>query len=252
MTNKQALAQAYQFLSPYADKQRWEFNNNLVHLKFITKYIPKTASILDVGCGIGILDLALILLGYKVTGVDKYLFEANNSFSIDNISGLRRVWAEQGLVILPKDILRDNLGKQYGAIISIATIEHQKDPKRFLEGLLAALDSGGLLYIATPNISHLLNRVRFVFGRSPLSGHLENWFNKGESFEGHWREYALKELKAMFTWLNIAIVGARNVQSLRPHFKLTSWRSWYVGKLRLLAYLLPGTGDTNIIIGRKN
>lgn len=251
MVNKEALKKAYTLFSPYADKQAWEFNNNLVHLKFITKYIPKTASILDVGCGIGILDLALILLGYKVTGVDKYLFETNNSFSIDDLNGLRRIWEANGLVILSKDILRDNVAGQFGAVISIATVEHQKDPRRFLAGLLAPLSAGGIIYIATPNISHLLNRARFLFGFSPLSGHLEKWFKKGENFEGHWREYTVKELKQMFAWLNIAIIGARNKQSLRPNFKLTSLRSWYVGIFRLLAYLLPGTGDTNIIIGRK-
>ncbi len=107
MTNKQALREAYALLSPYADKQLWEFNNNLVHLRFITKHIPKTAGILDVGCGIGILDIALILLGYKVAGVDKYVFKANNSFSIEDLNGLRRVWEAQGLEIFPKDILRD-------------------------------------------------------------------------------------------------------------------------------------------------
>ena len=53
MDNAGALKKAYACLSPYADKQHWEFNNNLVHLDFITKYIPKTASLLDIGCGIG-------------------------------------------------------------------------------------------------------------------------------------------------------------------------------------------------------
>lgn len=252
MNNKEALQKAYALLSPYADKQRWEFNNNLVHLRYFTRYIPKTASILDIGCGIGILDLALIFLGYKVAGIDKYVFEPNNSFSIDDMNGLRRIWNEQGLVIKAKDVLRDNIEEQYGAIISIATIEHQSDPKRFLENLLGTLKPGGLLYIATPNISHLLNRTRLAFGLSPLSGHLEKWFKKGESFEGHWREYALKELKQMFAWLDIKVLIAKNKQSMQPGFKLVTPRSWYVGILRLLARLLPGAGDTNIIIGRKS
>lgn len=251
MNNKEALQKAYALLSPYADKQLWEFSNNIAHLRYITRYIPKTASILDIGCGIGILDLALIFLGYKVAGIDKYIFEANNSFSIDDSNGLRRIWNKQGLVIDAKDVLRDNIKEQYGAIISIATIEHQKDPKRFLENLLGALKPGGLLYIATPNISHLLNRARLAFGLSPLSGHLEEWFKKGESFEGHWREYTRKELKQMFSWLDIMVLFAKNKQSMPLAFKLATPRSWYVGILRLLARLLPGTGDNNIVIGKK-
>lgn len=251
MENKQALQKAYSLLSPYADRQRWEFNNNLVHLRFITKYIPKTSSILDVGCGIGILDLALTLLGYKVKGIDKYVFEVNNSFSIDDINDLRRIWDMQGLVILQKDILHDTVEEKYGTVISIAAIEHQKDPKLFLEGLLNTVCSGGLLYVATPNISHFLNRVRFLLGRSPLSGHLEKWFKKGEKFEGHWREYTLKELEQMFGWLGIAVLYTKNKQSMRACFKLASWRSWYVGLFRLLSYILSEVGDTNIIIGKK-
>ena len=256
MTNKEALHKSYQILSPYSDKQRWEFNNNLVHLRYIAKYIPKSASLLDVGCGIGILDIALILLGYAVKGVDKYLFEENNNFTIQDIGGLRRIWQSHNLEIMSKDILCDELNEKYDAIISIATIEHQKGIKRFLSKMLGALNPCGLLYIATPNASHLLNRARFLFGLSPMSGHFKDWFDKGENFEGHWREYTLAELKQMFGWLDIAILGAYNTQSMRPCFKLVSLRSWYVAAFRLLAHLLTGTGDTNIIIGllriRKN
>ena len=122
MIHTQALQQAYQVLSPYADKQRWEFHNNLVHLLFITKYIPKTSSMLDVGCGIGILDVALQLLGYRVTGVDKYLFKEDNSFTVADRAGLERVWAERRLRVLPGDIIQDEVGERFDAVISIATI----------------------------------------------------------------------------------------------------------------------------------
>lgn len=251
MTNTQALKKAYNILSPYADRQRWEFNNNLVHLRHIAKHVPKESTILDVGCGIGILDVALKLLGYRVTGVDKYMFEPNNSFSVVDIEGLRRIWEQSGFSILAKDILRDDIGQTYGTVISIATIEHQKDPKRFLERMLGVLDLGGLLYIATPNISHLLNRARFLFGRSPVSAHLPEFFKKGEEYEGHWREYTLSELRQMFEWLNMTMVSSKNMQSMPPGFKLSSPRTWYVGIFRLISHFIPGARDTNIIIGRK-
>ncbi|MDP6756562.1 MAG: methyltransferase domain-containing protein [Patescibacteria group bacterium] len=251
MTNKQALQKAYTILSPYSDKQIWEFNNNLIHLRYITKHVPKISTILDVGCGIGILDIALKILGYKVTGIDKYLFEEDNSFNVRDISGLHRVWEGQGIEILPKDILDDEIGKKYDSVISIATIEHQKDPKKFLERLLGVVHSHGFIYIATPNISHLLNRVRFVFGKSPSKAHLPEFFSYGDKYVGHWREYTLNELRQIFKWLNMEIIDARNVQSMRVRFKLSSLRSWYVNLFRLISYVLPGTRDANIIIGRK-
>lgn len=251
MTNKQALQKSYEILSPYSDKQKWEFNNNLVHLEYITKHIPKSASILDVGCGIGILDMALVLLGYNVCGIDKYVFEENNSFSVHDVDALRKIWEGQGLRILPKDILSDDLGEQYDAVISIAAIEHQRDPKKFLERMIGSLSSDGMLYIATPNISHLLNRIRFLFGKSPSEAHFKDFFSKGEKYEGHWREYTLSELRDMFEWLGLKIVDAKNVQSIRPRLFITSLRGLYVSMFRVLSYLIPTSRDTNIIIGRK-
>jgi len=36
MNNKEALRKSYEILSPYSDKQFWEFNNNLTHFNFLT------------------------------------------------------------------------------------------------------------------------------------------------------------------------------------------------------------------------
>ncbi len=251
MTHKQALTKAYQALSPYADPQLWEFHNNLVHLRYITKHVPQGSTILDVGCGIGIIDIALSLLGYVVTGVDKFLFEENNVFTVQDLSGLQSMWQQQGIHITSKDILTESMDETYDAVISIATIEHQKDPKGFIEGLLKPLKKGGVLYIATPSISHVLNRVRFIFGRSPMQAHLPNFFKKGEQYEGHWREYTLRELMQMYQWLHIEILEARNIQSMKPKFSVTKPHTWHKNLFRLLAYMVPGARDTNSIVGKK-
>ncbi|MDP3900372.1 MAG: methyltransferase domain-containing protein [bacterium] len=252
MTNEAALQKAYKTLSPYSDKQLWEFNNNLVHLNVLRPHLTPEQQIFDAGCGIGILALTLKFLGYNIEGGDKYLFLPDNDFAVAEIQNLQKIWEEQNLRITSRDILDDDLDKKYDVIISIATIEHQKEPKKFLEAMLRNLNENGLIYIATPNVSHLLNRIRGLFGRSQMSGHLENFFKRGDNFEGHWREYTLHELKVMFKWLGLEIAAAENIQSMKPELSFKNLRSVYVDLFRLLSRLLPGTRDTNIIIGRKN
>jgi len=85
-----------------------------------------------------------------------------------------------------------------------------------------------------------------------MQAHLPDFFNRGEAYEGHWREYTLQELAQMFEWLDIKPMEAHNVQSMRLGFKLSSPRSWYVGLFRLISHYIPGAGDTNSIIGRKS
>lgn len=251
MTHAEALAASYQLLSPFSDRQQWEFRNNLVHLRFITEYFPKEGKLLDAGSGIGILTLALHLLGYTVEGMDKYVFQGHNTYYIEDQERLRAIWASQGVRIMEKDVATDTIEQTYDGVLTVAVIEHQKDPQAFLKSLIAPMKRGGYLYVATPNVTHLLNRIRFVFGRTPL-GNLKEFFAAGDAFTGHWREYSLSELRQMVEWSGLEITLAKNLQSMRPTLRLKAPRDLYVSFFRALGMLLPGGGDTNIIIGKKS
>lgn len=244
LDTQKELEQAYNLLSPYSDKSRWEFENHLAHLKILTKYLSTGHTIFDAGCGIGILALTLKLMGYRVEGGDRYLFEKNNTYSVDDISGLKKIWKQNGLEIRDVDIF--NLDKKYDFVISIATIEHQSRPGLFLKKLKEI--SNDYIYIATPNTANLLNRIRFLFGRPPLNN-IEEFYME-DNFVGHWREYTLKELKQMFEWEDIKIIKAETQQSIKPKFVFKNFRDIYVNLFRLLTYILPGSGDANIILGK--
>ena len=181
--------------------------------------------------------MALIFLGYKVEGGDKYIFKGKNTYSIQDIEGIRKLWADYDLEIKNIDILKDDIGKKYGAVISIATIEHQINPKIFLNKLKEMVVDSGYIYIATPNIIHLLNRFRFLFGKSPQIN-LKEFFEE-ENFVGHWREYTLEDLKKMFKWSGIKIIRRKKDQETKPKIDLKNFRSIYVNLLRLLACVIP-------------
>lgn len=251
MTNREALLQAFNALAPYSDKQRWEFDNNMVHLNYITQKISRDKTIFDAGCGIGILAVALSLLGYKVAGGDKYLFKSNNQFFVSDIKGLEEIWKKHNVAISDKDMINDAVEQTYDAILSVATIEHQPDPKKFLEKLLRCLNVGGYIYIATPNVAHALNRVRFLFGLSPLAHNTKDFFMSGVEFTGHWREYTLDELKQFFSLLKVDIVDATHIQSRRPFRRWKGVRNFYLDCFALVAYLISGARDTNVIFGKK-
>lgn len=249
LDNEQALSRAYALLAPYSNKARWEFKSHLCHLNLLTRNIGKNKTILDVGCGIGILALSLKLLGYDVDGYDKYVFQENTSYTVADLSGLQKIWNQYKLHITANDAFDNNPSiKEYDAVISIATLEHQSHPRSFLEHLKSSVRPCGLIYLATPNISHILNRIRCFFGQPPL-GNLQELFETDISFVGHFREYTLGELVRMFEWMNIEIMFAGRMQDKKPRWP-RNFRDAYVNSLRVVACIISSLGETNVIIGR--
>lgn len=100
-------------------------------------------SVLDVGCGAGLLCEPLARLGGHVTGVDA---------SSENI-GVASAHAEgAGLDIryIAGELSALHLG-QFDLVCSLEVIEHVADKPRFLADLAASLKPDGLLVLSTPN-----------------------------------------------------------------------------------------------------
>ena len=254
MKIKKALEYSYRELSPYSDRQRWEFNNNLKNLEFFVRYIPKNLSILDVGCGIGIALIALSKLGYKLTGLDKYIFQPNTYLSVegDGIKDLRKVWEKNNISILDDDIFSFLREEKFGCVANIAVLEHQKYPKKFIDACLQNLRPGGYFFCIVPNMVDLLNRCRVLCGRSAWRD-LKPFFDQGENFVGHWREYTLKELIQMCEWSGLEVVKAKNSSTSSLYNGKDKFpRSIMLAAFRLLSRLVPGSGDTNAIVARRD
>lgn len=240
-----ALDNSYKSLAPYSNKQRWEFDSNLFHLSTIVSHVSKSDRIIDVGCGIGILALALKNLGFDVCGVDKYVFEPKNSYNVSDIDGLKKIWERNKLNISSGDVLSGPDGRKFDVVVSVAVIEHQRYLRNFIENLLSFVGSGGKVYVATPNVSNLLNRFRMFFGRAPMAN-VEAFYINGESFNGHWREYNPHELKVIAKSANTKVIEVGAKQTTKPHFS-KDFKKWHVSLFRMLAYIIPGTGDTSYI-----
>jgi len=251
MTSRQALTESYRILSPYSDPQKWEYDNNLFHLDFITKRISRSDRIIDLGCGIGILALALKLMDYDVTGQDRFVFESSTTFTVIDIEGLKKVWRDNNLTVTSGDVHQaQSPNSLFDVVVSIAVIEHQNDLGSFMDGILRYVENGGMIYIATPNATNLLNRFRVLFGRAPL-GNIRQFFEDGSRFTGHWREYTLDELKLIADLSGLEIVEAGNKQTQKQQMN-GNWRKWHRQIARLCGAIIPGCGDTNYLWLRRD
>ncbi len=102
-------------------------------------------SLLDIGCGGGLLSEPMARLGFEVTGVDA---------SERNIGTARAHAAEQGLGIDYRCATAEQLraeGARFDVVLNMEVVEHVAEPGAFLRDCAAMLNPGGLMVIATLN-----------------------------------------------------------------------------------------------------
>lgn len=103
-------------------------------------------SLLDIGCGGGLLSEPMARLGFSVTAIDA---------SEKNIKTAATHAAEQGLAIgyrpaTAEQLLAEGAGP-FDVVLTMEVIEHVADPGEFLRTCAKLLKPGGLMIVATLN-----------------------------------------------------------------------------------------------------
>ncbi|NNM71091.1 bifunctional 2-polyprenyl-6-hydroxyphenol methylase/3-demethylubiquinol 3-O-methyltransferase UbiG [Enterovirga aerilata] len=125
-------------------------------------------SVLDVGCGAGLLSEPVARLGGAVTGLDP---------SARNIEAARRHAAEGGLAIEYRTETVEEIaarGGRFDLVIAMEVVEHVPEVESFVRACGAAVAPGGLLLLAT------INRTMRSFALAILGAeYLLKWLPKG-------------------------------------------------------------------------
>lgn len=249
---------AYEELKPYSKKYIVDQERYLFSLNLILKRIPHLHSkkILDIGTGIGLMPLAIKKLGLDVAGLDYFIFPEsdNKMFGLTQIEKIQEIWKKNGITVFNSNIYASELPKDLShidVIISEATIEHLKDPKRFLDTCHALLNPGGYLLITTPNIATLLKRIRFLFGKSPMWP-INEFYASGETFTGHWREYTQDELEYMCKQSGFSLLKSYNKNLLTRFKEIRAWRKNLRAAIVSLSSATPKGREMLYVLCQKN
>ncbi|MDP3710316.1 MAG: methyltransferase domain-containing protein [bacterium] len=254
---KQALLGAYKLLEPWSKPHLHERNYYEKVMRYAVGCCPdRDGYIADLGSGVGVLPLALRLMGYKVDGFEKYVFSDAESpmFKVADVTSLKEVWNKNGLEVFDCDVLAvpgENLKNKYNVVINTALIEHVKNPKLLLGNMRLLLKDGGHIITMTPNLAVFYKRLRFLLGLSP-HWNVADFFNLGElGFTGHWREYTSKELCWVHKQAGFEIIKANNCD-IFPLTDKKNLRNFIHLFARYISYPIANSREANIVIGKKN
>ena len=105
----------------------------------------KDLSILDIGCGGGLLCEPLARLGAQVTGIDA---------GFENIEAAKLHAQEKNLNIIYRHVLPEKFEKEqgrYDVVINMEVLEHVSDINSFLQASTALVRPGGAMALSTLN-----------------------------------------------------------------------------------------------------
>lgn len=119
-------------------------NEPINRYRFISQFIEKTDSVLDIACGKGAGTDIISDYAKEVYGIDydkKYITDAKLKFSKPNLK-----------FILGSDELLDGFKERFDKVISTHTMEHVSDDKLFLKRIRNSLKFNGKLILEVPRL----------------------------------------------------------------------------------------------------
>ncbi len=220
-------------------------NRYIFLLEQITRRI-KSGAVLDVGASPGIFTRIMQMSGYDTVGLDLY---PHKRFPAAGAGEDRNIFIENEIKVVSADIVNQPFpfsDSTFDFVTMNETIEHLiGSPMQCISEIKRVLKPGGLLFLSTPNVATLANRLRFASGKNIYTP-METLINV-QAYKLHNREYTMADLeylvaKAGFSvvekkWLNL---GGENVTGLKRtarsvYYLITNINSHWKSNLFLIA-----------------
>lgn len=135
-------------LDTYYKTNSIDIHNEDVFVKTVKKMLPGNSSILDVGCGTGVVSMKLYDNNYRVTGID--ISDSMTSIFKRNMEGRR-------IKIIQSDIFNYNGDKKFDGIVCRYVFPHYHDFSHLLKVLSFHLTKEGLLFFDSFSKDSILN-----------------------------------------------------------------------------------------------
>lgn len=129
-------------------------------VNFVAAHVPVGGSVLDLGCGDGILGQMLSPRGYRVTGAD---------VSARVLQVAQPHHDRVVLLDLDRDPTPAALQSAFDAVACLEVLEHLETPQKNLQRAFDCCRPGGVAVFSYPNLFSWKNRWSFVRGRWPSS-----------------------------------------------------------------------------------
>jgi 2-polyprenyl-6-hydroxyphenyl methylase/3-demethylubiquinone-9 3-methyltransferase len=155
-------------------------------------------SLLDIGCGGGLLSEPMARLGFAVTGADA---------SEKNVGTARAHAAQSWLAIDYRAATAETLaaeGRQFDLVLNMEVVEHVADVRAYLAACAGLVKPGGLTFVAT------LNRTLKSLALAKIGAeYLLNWLPHGTH---DWNRFiAPDQLKTMLQHCGLTILKTQGV-----------------------------------------
>jgi len=182
-------------------------------------------SLLDIGCGGGLLSEPMAKMGFAVTGADP---------SEKNIGTARAHAAASGMAIDYRATDAETLveeGRQFEVVLNMEVVEHVADLQSYLATCAGLVKPGGLMFVATINktlkaLALAKVAAEYILGWLPAGTHDWNKFVAPETLRAMLEDAGLNVLKTQgvvfdplgWDWrlssdtdVNYLVVGSRGI-----------------------------------------